>query len=713
MRKLTLSLVVFTAIIFAGNINAQTARTDNWCYTDENNAMLEAQNPTLIQQREDLEEYIQEYIDLHKNDPQNTETVNFIIPVVFHVITNNGDGFVSKADIDDAILTLNEDFQRLNSDASSTRSQFAPYAADFQVEFRLAHKDPNGACTEGIVRVESPLSVDAGNAVKGVSIWDPQKYFNVWTVVNIGLSISQGIVAGYAQFPSSGINNTYGVVMDHRFVNRSDRTLSHEVGHCFNLFHTFQSGCSSSGTGGGDRVTDTPPSNTNGFGCGSSTNVINTCSQVPTGDPYGFDEVDQTENFMSYASCQNMFSAGQKIRAEATLNSTNVATGLRQLSVQSNLDFTGTSDTPIPYGPVICTPVADFEYDKTFICEGASVTYSDNSHNGTPTAWNWTFVGGSPSTSTASSPTVTYNSPGIYSTTYQPATSAGAGTITKTDIVTVSSLTADYSGILIDGFESNTDFDNDWIKLDPSGGQDFERTTSAFASGSASAWIANAATTTAGLIDELISPSYNLSTITNPVFKFKVASARKTSASNDRLLVYYSVDCGENWTLKLPLTANNLATTSTLQPGFWVPTSNDWVEHTININDIATETNVRFKFEFQSGIGNNLFLDDINIDGTSSINDQFDNIGSLNVYPNPTNNGSATISFNLTKNVANLQVSLMDIIGKEIVSVINEQSFPQGKYTLNIDQTHQLKSGIYFIQFRADDNVKIEKLIVQ
>ncbi|PJC62470.1 MAG: hypothetical protein CO022_04370, partial [Flavobacteriales bacterium CG_4_9_14_0_2_um_filter_32_27] len=48
-----------------------------------------------------------------------------------------------------------------------------------------------------MVRVESSLSVDAGDAVKNVSRWDTKKYFNIWTVVNIGGAPSGGgIIAG-------------------------------------------------------------------------------------------------------------------------------------------------------------------------------------------------------------------------------------------------------------------------------------------------------------------------------------------------------------------------------------------------------------------------------------------------------------------------------------------------------------------------------------
>ena len=94
---------------------------------------------------------------LIKNHSKKKTTV--IIPVVVHNITHSGgQGYVSKSVIDAQINRLNIDFNRQNSDANQTRALFAPFAGAVDVEFRLAHIDPNGNCTEGIVRMENSLS---------------------------------------------------------------------------------------------------------------------------------------------------------------------------------------------------------------------------------------------------------------------------------------------------------------------------------------------------------------------------------------------------------------------------------------------------------------------------------------------------------------------------------------------------------------------------
>ena len=59
---------------------------------------------------------------------------------------------------------------------------------------------------------------------------------------------------------------------------------------------------------------------------------------------------------------------------------------------------------------------ANFIANRTTIQVGESINFKDQSTNN-PNSWSWTFEGGSPSTSTAQNPRITYTSPGIYSVT--------------------------------------------------------------------------------------------------------------------------------------------------------------------------------------------------------------------------------------------------------------------------------------------------------
>lgn len=84
-------------------------------------------------------------------------------------------------------------------------------------------------------------------------------------------------------------------------------------------------------------------------------------------------------------------------------------------------------------------PVADFIASATTICVGQSVTFTDTSTN-LPSAWTWTFTGGTPNSSTVQNPVITYNSPGTFAVTLLAANYNGNDTETKTAYITVNAI---------------------------------------------------------------------------------------------------------------------------------------------------------------------------------------------------------------------------------------------------------------------------------
>ncbi|MBQ3354923.1 MAG: T9SS type A sorting domain-containing protein [Bacteroidales bacterium] len=58
--------------------------------------------------------------------------------------------------------------------------------------------------------------------------------------------------------------------------------------------------------------------------------------------------------------------------------------------------------------------VADFTVDATAVSIGGSVHFTDNSWGAQLVSWDWEFEGGTPATSTATNPTVTYNEAGTF-----------------------------------------------------------------------------------------------------------------------------------------------------------------------------------------------------------------------------------------------------------------------------------------------------------
>ncbi|MCC7333142.1 MAG: T9SS type A sorting domain-containing protein [Flavobacteriales bacterium] len=697
----------FTISIIACSLFSITAFTQTGipgidyraCSAAERNNEISENNLTIKalaeQQNQHALDWTKKFYGKSSIDPvTGKKTILYVIPVVWHVIHNGGPENISKATIESEIAKLNEDYQKLNADIVNAHALFAGITADIQVEFRLARKDPNGNCTEGITRTKNAITYAMDESAKTIRpSWNSSThtYLNIWQ----GSAIASG-AGGYAFYPGYVPNNREGVVL---IAGQLGNTVTHEVGHYLNLKHCW----GDSNTPGDpnncnidDDVTDTP--NTIGqTGCSETSQSCNS--------------IDNVQNYMEYNFCDVMFTEGQKQRMHAALNS---GVGKRSsLWSAANRTNTGTDD-PYNQNPVCLLQGADFVYNKSKICEGDSVTFNDiNTYNGTPTLWSWTFAGGTPSSSTLQTPVITYNTAGVYGATYSPGNGAGYATqASKSNIITVSTLTAQYTLPFAESFENVSQFNADW-KIETQNGSGWTNSTNAAYTGSRAMRVNNVSNSTND-ITELISPSYNLSTYTAPKLNWKAAYAKKIAGGNDILTIYSSIDCGTSWQIATVKTASSMSSAPATDASFTPSGASQWKDNTYTISAaLASKTNVRFKFHFKSNGGNNMYLDDINIFGDNpTAVPEVKNISNFIVYPNPTNE-SANISFVLNSDVKKLKISVKDVLGKEVTTVINGQSLTAGKYNMSIDQGKKLSTGMYFIEFNADNKIKIEKLIVK
>lgn len=98
-----------------------------------------------------------------------------------------------------------------------------------------------------------------------------------------------------------------------------------------------------------------------------------------------------------------------------------------------------TLDGKISNGGAIA-PTANFTANTTTICLGETTTVSfTDASTESPTSWAWTFEGGSPATSIAQNPTVTYSAAGTYNVQLIATNAGGSNTSAKTDFITVTS----------------------------------------------------------------------------------------------------------------------------------------------------------------------------------------------------------------------------------------------------------------------------------
>lgn len=632
---------------------------------------------------------------------RNAASVPKIIPVVFHIIHEYGTENISRQQCLNQLQILNKDFRRLNADTGNTPAPFKPIAADANIEFRLAQKDPNGICTDGINRLYSPLTNNARDNVKSLIYWPSNKYLNIWVVKSIeNSSGGAGYVVGFAQFPG-GSSATDGIVLRSDFVgaigtsnaSNAGRPATHEVGHWLNLRHIW-----GDATCGNDQVSDTPTHQTaNQSNCPAFPKI--SCNNGPNGEMF--------TNYMDYTNgdCQNVFSAGQSARMNAALNSS--VSGRNNLWSSSNLVATGTDGTP----PVTCAPKADFTPNlPTYLCAGGTVTFTQACFGGDATGYSWSFQGGNPATSTAASPVVTYATPGTYNVSLSASNAAGNNTVTRNALIVVMPATAEYSGpVFQEGFESATQFTNDWTVFNNvAGTPTFTRVTNASASGGACVKMDNFNSTDLQ-VDELISPTINLTTISVPTLTYKVAYAQKTTsaASSNRLQVLVSQNCGRTWAIRSTATGTTLATTAATNSAF-TPTSTAWASRSLNLTP-NTSDNFRLKFVFTSGDGNNLYLDDINISSATTGWETLSGVSDALAYPNP---AQGTFDFTFSLEESNLaSLSVLNALGEQ-VEFRDLGRLSSGRHTLN-HLGEGLVAGMYFVRLYTPEGSVIRKVIVQ
>jgi len=240
-------------------------------------------------------------------DPIYDPGTSYLIDVWVHVIRNTAGttGDVPVAEIYEQIAVLNEDYRGIplsNGDAG----------ADGRLFFRLKGYDFSNNTTW---YNDSPPYGYTSLAVT------PAQVLNIYTN-------SAGGFLGYVPFLPYEPGAPIGTATD-RVVILSDafgrnrglmpdydlgRSATHEIGHYFNLEHTFEGGCANAASPGcysnGDLICDTPPEQSSNFGCPASRN---TCAAQPGNDPI--------ENYMDYSDdvCMDRFSLEQMRRIRCTI----------------------------------------------------------------------------------------------------------------------------------------------------------------------------------------------------------------------------------------------------------------------------------------------------------------------------------------------------------------------------------------------------------
>lgn len=573
----------------------------------------------------------------------------YTIPVVFHVIHKGetvGTGVnISDAQIASQVKVLNNDFNRTNSDAGNTPSEFQPVAGSINFNFVLASQDPDGNATNGIVRVKgskNQWSTTDESTLKAISYWPAEDYLNIW------ITDLSSTLLGYAQFPVSDLSGledaednrlTDGVVVDYTVVGSNDdgnfsltssfnkgRTATHEVGHFFGLRHIWGDDNGSCG-GNGDYVSDTPDQGDYTSGCPS--NPQTSCS-VHT----------MFQNYMDYTNdvCMNLFTVGQ-IERMATV----VENSPRRVSLLTSAGSVVPEPVANDLGLISAVQPASFGCDP-----GVTPVLSviNNGTNAINTATIKVSVNGISHTNSVS---------------FSPALSSGSETTVQLDAIDLVSgdNTLNFSVTATNGNTDGKSNDNEteitsylpystelpytqsFDALPPAwhipAGETIEWTkVTAVKSTStnSSLYLKFYNITSDATLHSIVTPEFDLASGTVPYLTFDVAYAQSAAGDSDALKVFVLSECSEDPALGTQVYAKSgstLATTERVTSSFSPSGLSDWRHEVIDLRAFKGMTRLRIAFAGVNNGGNNIFLDDVNI--TNDVTENVALVGVDNLSP--------------------------------------------------------------------------------
>jgi hypothetical protein len=127
-----------------------------------------------------------------------------------------------------------------------------------------------------------------------------------------------------------------------------------------------------------------------------------------------------------------------------------------------------------------------------------------------------------------------------------------------------------------------------------------------------------------------------------------------------------------------------------------VPTSTQWRTETISLssNTFSGKPSVRARFEYVNYVGNNIYIDDINIGGNVvGINEQLAEEFNFKAYPNPSL-GDIAVSFTTSKTDA-VKLQVFDMAGRLVDDAVNTlASAGDHQYVINANN----KNGMYLLK---------------
>lgn len=215
-----------------------------------------------------------------------------------------------------------------------------------------------------------------------------------------------------------------------------------------------------------------------------------------------------------------------------------------------------------------------------------------------------------------------------------------------------------------------------------------------------------------GAINYLYLPTLDLTGADFAKLSFDRAHVRYNANFEDRCDIEGSNDCGKTWVSLWSKKGSALATAANSTSEF-KPTASQWAADFASLDYFAGESEVFVRFKAISDYGNNLYIDNINVESTPTSNggpqkptgiEQILFEQNLSLYPNPAKH---FVKVQLAETVANSTVKVFDARGAELLQTTIENS---SQLMLN---TTNFASGLYFVQVVSNGISAKKSFVIQ
>ena len=354
-------------------------------------------------------------------------------------------------------------------------------------------------------------------------------------------------------------------------------------------------------------------------------------------------------------------------------------------------------------------PSAQISADRLIInCLNDTVRFVDHSAVRLNSAsWEWSFPGGSPSTSNLEDPIVVYSSPGSYDVTLKITDTFGTSTQTIPNFITYTDTVFPItnSNSLNERFDSGIFPPSDW--QNPSSSYSWQSVivdTGINCTSDTVAYVNHYWIDQSGEEVYLISNKLKLGGGINAEnwLIYDYAYSGYAPGYDDGLRIEISTDCGESWDSIYGAIGPDLQTTAYVDSA-WYPSCGSWDTDSINLSSWGLNGDtILIRFVAINDYGNRFFMDNVKVNGQNILSVEREEVSSnCRIYPNPSEG-----ILNVKTNFKDSKLCIFDISGRLI------QHMEIEKYHTVIDVKH-IKDGFYIVRIHNNKEMEEKKLIIR